>query len=97
METTTCRHPGRSPRGGCWTCTPGCEACGWVECRCEEIAANLAANPPCPTCDSDQVVITCTECEDGLVLDDDEGDWETCPDCGGDYSIPCPDCGGDEG
>lgn len=87
-----CRHDG--------PCRPPCEGCGWVECRCEEIAANLAANPPCPTCDSDQVIVTCGECEGGLVWDEggeawDDDDVVTCPACDGAYSIPCPDCGGE--
>lgn len=67
------------------TCEPACQGCGRVECLCAEIA-----EPGCPTCDGDQVIITCTECEGGEVWGEDE--IVTCGVCFGDYGRTCPDC-----
>jgi hypothetical protein len=74
-----------------WACPPPCDGCGYITCLC----AALAATVDCETCDNDQVIITCTECEDGEVWDEDG--VVTCPACQGAYSIPCPDCDEDEG
>lgn len=81
MEITYCKGHRKMHRGVCTEAA--CAGCGRVECLCAE----LAATTDCQTCDGDQVIVTCGECEGGEV------DCETCPACQGAYCIPCPDCG----